>query len=295
MAAMKIGLFCPLRSPVATPEFLDQLGRGCEERGVSSVWLGEHVVTFPGYESRYPGSRDGVFRFPERSGLLDMVAAIGFLAACTRTVRLGTGICILPQNNPVYVAKQYATLDFLSAGRLDFGIGVGWSWEEFAAVGASWPRRGARCDEYLEVIRTLWTDDVSSFKGEFYDLAPCHCFPKPVQQPMVPVIVGGHSTAALRRAARYGSGWYGVNSSPEETASLLSQLDEALAAEGRTRDGFRIIMGTTADAAGLEAVERYAEVGVDELLVPFLRQGTKHLQANLDAVEPYLDAVRSSA
>ena len=139
MPGMDIGLFCPLRSPVATPEFLDAIGRGCDERGISSIWLGEHVVTFPSYESRYPGSRDGVFRFPEQSGLLDMVAAIGFLAACTSRVRLGTGICILPQNNPVYVAKQYATLDFLTSGRLDFGIGVGWSWEEFAAVGASWP------------------------------------------------------------------------------------------------------------------------------------------------------------
>jgi len=259
------------------------------------LWLGEHVVTFPSYESRYPGSSDGVFRFPERSGLLDMVAAIGFLAACTKRVRLGTGICILPQNNPVYVAKQYATLDFLSQGRLDFGIGVGWSWEEFAAVGAPWPRRGARCDEYLQVIRTLWTDDVSSFEGEFYTLPACHCFPKPVQQPMVPIVVGGHSAAALRRAARYGSGWYGVNASPEETGSLLRQLDGFLADEGRSRDGFQVVMGTTANAMSVELIERYGELGVTELLIPFLRQGTKHLEANLDTVEPYLEAVRSSA
>jgi probable F420-dependent oxidoreductase len=293
MTAMKIGLFCPLRSPVATPEFLEALGRGCEERGLSSLWLGEHVVTFPHYESTYPGNEDGVFRFPPESGLLDMVAAIGFLAACTSRLRLGTGICILPQNNPVYVAKQYATLDFLSNGRIDFGVGVGWSWEEFEAVAAPWERRGARCDDYLEVIRTLWTDEVSRFEGEFYTLPPCHCYPKPVQQPMIPVTVGGHSTAALRRAATYGSGWYGINADPKETASLLGRLDRHLADAGRTRDGFQIVMGTTAGPPPVELVERYAEVGVTEILVPFLRQGTKHLAANLDAVEPYLEAARS--
>jgi probable F420-dependent oxidoreductase len=290
---MKIGLFCPLRSPVANGEFLHQLGQGCEERGVSSLWLGEHVVTFPRYESTYPGSGDGVFRFPDQSGLLDMVASIGFLAAATTTVRLGTGICILPQNNPVYVAKQYASLDFLSGGRVDFGVGVGWSWEEFEAVGAPWERRGARCDEYLEVIRTLWTDDLSSYEGEFYRLPPCHCYPKPVQQPMVPITVGGHSTAALRRAARYGNGWYGINADPEETATWLQRLDGHLAAEGRTRDGFGVVMGTTAEAMPVEHIERYAAVGVTEVLVPFLRQGTKHLEANLEAVEPYLEAARS--
>jgi probable F420-dependent oxidoreductase len=223
-----------------------------------------------------------------------MVAAIGFLAACTTDVRLGTGICILPQNNPVYVAKQYATLDFLSGGRIDFGVGVGWSWEEFEAVGAPWERRGARCDEYLEVIRTLWTDELSSFEGEFYRLPPCHCFPKPVQQPMVPVTVGGHSPAALRRAARYGSGWYGVNADPDETAGLVQRLDDALAAEGRTREGFSVVIGTTSDAMPVEHIERYAEAGVTEILIPFLRQGTKHLAANLDTVQPYLEAAASS-
>ncbi|MGD9751215.1 MAG: LLM class F420-dependent oxidoreductase [Acidimicrobiia bacterium] len=290
---MKIGLFTPLRSPVATPEFLTQLGTECEARGISSLWLGEHVVTFPDYESRYPGNPDGVFRFPQGSGLLDMVAAIGFLASCTSTVRLGTGICILPQNNPVYVAKQYATLDFLTNGRLDFGVGVGWSWEEFEAVGAPWPNRGARCDEYLQVIRSLWTDELSSFEGTYYKLRPCYAYPKPIQQPMVPITVGGHSAAALRRAARYGHGWYGINATPEETAGLLARLDELLAAEGRTRDGFKIVMGTTSDAIEPAEVDAYAEVGVTELLVPFLRQGTKHLQANLDAVMPVVEAAAS--
>jgi probable F420-dependent oxidoreductase len=290
---MDIGLFAPLRSPVATPEFLADLGRGCDERGVHSIWLGEHVVMFPEYQSTYPGSNDGKFRFPAGSGLLDMVAALGFLAACTRNVRLGTGICILPQNNPVYVAKEYATVDFLSGGRLDFGVGVGWSWEEFAACGVPFEDRGARCDEYLEVIRRLWCDEVSSFEGRFYNLEPCLLHPKPVQKPMVPITVGGHSDAALRRTARVGSGWYGVNLAPAATAELLGRLDRHLEAAGRSRADLHIVVGAVDDRINPELIGEYAEAGVDEVLIPFLRQSQKHLAANLDGLTPFLDAAAS--
>jgi probable F420-dependent oxidoreductase len=290
---MEVGLFAPLRSPVATPDVLVELGRACDERGVHSIWLGEHVVMFQDYESSYPGSRDGKFRFPAASGLLDMVSTLSFLAACTTKVRLGTGICILPQNNPVYVAKEYATVDFLSSGRLDFGIGVGWSWEEFAACGVPFAERGARCDEYLEVIRTLWCDEVSSFKGRFYDLPECLLYPKPIQQPMVPIIVGGHSDAALRRTARVGAGWYGVSLSPAETAEILAKLDRHLEAEGRSRSELKIIMGAVNDQIRPEMIHEYAEVGVTEVLIPFLRHAPKHLQANLDAVSPHLEAAAS--
>ena len=290
---MKVGLFTPLRSPVATPEFLSELGREVDERGFYSLWLGEHVVMFPEYESSYPGSRDGKFRFPAGSGLLDMVASLGFLAAATRKVRLGTGICIVPQNNPVYMAKEYATVDFLSQGRLDFGVGVGWSWEEFEACGVPFEERGARCDEYLEIIRRLWMDDVSSFEGRFYNLRDCLLYPKPVQQPMVPITVGGHSKAALRRAAKVGSGWYGVNLSPAETGEILAQLDGYLAKEGRSRDGFEIVVGAVNDQIKPELIDQYAEVGVTQVLIPFLRQGPKHLVSNLDGLSPFLDAAAS--
>jgi probable F420-dependent oxidoreductase len=290
---MDIGLFAPLRSPVATPDFLHGLARGCDERGIHSIWLGEHVVLFNEYRSSYPGSPDGKFRFPDGSGLLDMVSALSFLAACSERVRLGTGICILPQNNPVYVAKEYATVDFLSGGRLDLGIGVGWSWEEFEACGVPFEHRGARCDEYLEIIRRLWVDDLSSYEGRFYTLPPCKLYPKPIQQPMVPITVGGHSEAALRRTARFGAGWYGVNLNPSETAELLGRLDRHLEAAGRSRADVRIVVGTIDDRLSPELLGDYADAGVDELLVPFLRQGTKHLEANLDGLAPFVDAATS--
>ena len=129
-----------------------------------------------------------------------------YLAARTSTVRLGTAMLLLPQRNPVYVAKEVSSLDWLSGGRVDLGIGVGWLKEEFDALNVPWERRGRRTDEYLEVLRTLWVDDTSSFHGETYDLPPCEMFPKPVQQPHPPVHIGGETTAALRRAARHRPG-----------------------------------------------------------------------------------------
>lgn len=288
-----IGLFTPLRSPVAGPEFLSEFGPRVEAMGIHSIWLGEHVVTFDSYDSRYPGSPDGVFRFPEGSGLMDMVGSIGFLAACTSTLRLGTGICILPQNNPVYVAKEYATLDFLSSGRLDFGVGVGWSWEEFAAVGAPWEQRGKRCDEYLDVITTCWTEEISEYHGEMYTLPACRVYPKPVQSPMVPITVGGHSDGALRRTARYGTGWYGINLSPEETAAMIDRLAGFMEAEGRSVSELEIIVGAVDDRMDPALVDEYRDAGATQLLIPFLRQGLKFLDANLARIEPFVEAARS--
>jgi len=284
---MKIGLVSPLRSPVCTPSYLQGLAKGCDDRDIHSIWLGEHVVTFPSYESRYPGTEDGVFRMPDQSGLLGLFSSTAFLAAASERVRIGTGVCILPQNNPVYVAKEFATVDFLSNGRLDFGIGVGWSWEEFEACGVPFERRGARRDEYLEIIDALRTDESSSYEGEFYTLPPCHLYPKPIQTPM-PITIGGHSKPAYRRLAKYGSKFFGTNLNPEQTRVQLEHMDEALAVEGRTRDSVWVIMGLLA-SPDLAMVEQYAEVGVDELLVPFIRHSESYLEANLVAIGPYLE------
>lgn len=287
---MKLGLFAPLRSPVCTPELLTDLGKGAEAAGIYSIWMGEHVVMFDNYESRYPGSADGEFRFPAESGLLDMTATLGYLAACTKTLRLGTGIRILPQANPVYTAKEYATLDFISGGRIDLGVGVGWSWEEFEACGVPWPERGARCDEYLEVMNTLWNDERSSYDGRFYQLRECLMYPKPVQTPSLPVTVGGHSDGALRRAAKYGAGWYGINLTPEDTKPILAKLDRYLVEAGREPGSLNIVMGTTAEPTTPDALAEYAEAGVDQVLLPYVRQSHKWLEAYLDSISPFVDA-----
>ena len=193
---MKIGLFAPLGNGNATAGVLRTLGREAEARGFESIWVAEHVVLFDEYESQYPYSPDGKFPGGADTGLLEPLTALTYLAAVTDRIRLGTGICLVPQRNPVYTAKQVVDLDALSGGRVDFGVGVGWLAEEFEAVAAPFERRGARCDEYLQVMKTLWTDELSEHHGELYDLPACKMYPKPVQQPHPPIHVGGESAAA---------------------------------------------------------------------------------------------------
>jgi len=149
---MKIGLFAPAVYPAGTPEYLRTLGTAAEERGFHSLWMAEHVVLFDDYASRYPYAADGRIPASGESGFLDPFDALSFLAAHTTRIRLGTGICLVPQRNPVYTAKEVATVDWLSGGRFDFGVGVGWLAEEFRALDVPFERRGDRCREYLEVM-----------------------------------------------------------------------------------------------------------------------------------------------
>jgi probable F420-dependent oxidoreductase len=195
---MKVGLFAPLGNPFATPEYVSAFGRAADERGFHSLWVAEHVVLFDDYASQYPYAADGKIPAGGESGIYEPFTALAYLAAVTSRIRLGTGICLVPQRNPVYTAKEVAAVDWLSNGRLDFGVGVGWLREEFDAVAVPFERRGARTREYIEVMRRLWEDPVSEHHGEFYDLPACRQYPKPVQQPHPPIHVGGESDPALR-------------------------------------------------------------------------------------------------
>ena len=210
---MKFDLWMPTASPMTTAGLLDAVAEGAEERGIGTIWVGEHVVLFGEYDSQYPYADDGRIPAPPGSGLLEPMVTLTYLAARTTTVRLGTAMLLLPQRNPVYTAKEVSTLDWLSGGRVDLGIGVGWLKEEFDALNVPWEHRGRRTDEYLQVLRTLWLDETSSFHGDVYDLPACEMYPKPVQQPP-PVHVGGETKAALRRVARHGQGWHTFNRSP---------------------------------------------------------------------------------
>src|SRR5436309_1006441 len=168
---MKIGVISGFGAGTS-PELIAATGRIVEERGFHSLWVPEHVLFFPEYASRYPYSRDG--KLPGNpTGVLEPFAALTFLAAHTTRIRLGTGICLVPQRNPVYTAKQVADLDFLSGGRCDFGVGVGWLREELQALGVPWERRGDRTRECLGVMKTLWCDEVSHYEGKLFTLPNC--------------------------------------------------------------------------------------------------------------------------
>jgi probable F420-dependent oxidoreductase len=289
---VKIGILAPLRSPQATAEFVAELARGAEDAGAASIWPGEHVVLFPRPPSDEGGSPrvgtpDGTFSLPRGSGLIDLTVVLSYLAALTTTVRLGTGVLILPQANPLYVAKELASLDWLAGGRVDFGIGVGSNPAEFEACGVPYEERGARCDEYVALVRALWRDDPARFEGRFWSLSDCHLDPKPHQPGGPSVIVGGHSPAALGRVARLGDGWYDIGRSPDATRELLALLDRRLAERGRHRRELRIIMGAVGDPTQPSSLDPYEEAGVDEVLVPLGRQDHDGLARTLDAVHAF--------
>ena len=290
---MRIDLWVPTASPFTTPELLALIGAEAEERGIGTIWVGEHVVLFEEYASSYPYAEDGRIPAPSGTGLLEPLTTLSFLAAHTTTVRLGTAMVLLPQRNPVYTAKEVSTLDWLSNGRVDFGIGVGWLEEEFNAVNVPWPQRGKRTDEYLGVLNTLWCDQTSAYEGEFYSLNACQMFPKPVQQPHPPIHIGGESDAALARVARAGQGWHTFNRSPAELAEPLGTLDGLLAKQGRSRDDVSITVCPYFQPLDADIAERYAEAGVDAVAALFLAFGADDVRATFDTLQPIIERTAS--
>jgi probable F420-dependent oxidoreductase len=282
---MDVGLFVPLGAGNATPELVRAVGREAEGRGFESVWVPEHVVLFDDYDSSYPYAEDGRFPTGGDAGMIEPFTALTYLAAVTDRIRLGTAICLVPQRNPVYTAKAVTDLDSLSGGRVEFGVGVGWLREEFEALGMPFDRRGKRTDEYLAAMRSLWSDEVSEYHGELYDLRPCRMYPKPVQMPHPPIHVGGETDAALRRVARLGQGWFSFGRLPEDLPAALDRLDAALSAEGRSRGDITLSVSPYLHPVSPESVARYAELGVDRLIVLCLAFNLDVLRSQLDHLE----------
>jgi probable F420-dependent oxidoreductase len=281
---MKIGVFATFMSPNATPAMIRDFGKRSEDMGLASIWMGEHVALFDKNTYGYPGSKDGRIPVPPGGGMLDITATFGFLAAATRKLRFGTGVALVPQRNPIYTAKEMVTLDWLSDGRLDFGIGVGWNKEEVEACGYKWEDRGARCDEFIEVMRRLWTEPVVDFKGKWVQFETLRLDPKPIQKPHIPIIIGGYADAAWRRAATYGAGWYGFNRDPAGTKDALAKLDAAFAKAGKKRGpDFQIII-TPPMSMKVDDMQAYAELGVHQLVVNLGGQKPDQVDVRLPAI-----------
>ena len=282
---MKIGVFSTFMSPLATPGMIRDFGRRAEDIGLESIWMGEHVALFDKNTFGYPSSKDGRIPVPPGGGMLDVTAIFGFLAAVTSKLRFGTGVALVPQPNPIYTAKEMCTLDWLTEGRIDFGIGVGWNKEEVEACGYRWEDRGARCDEFMEVMRRLWTEDVVDFKGKWVRFETMRMDPKPIQKPHIPIIVGGYADAALRGSVRYGAGWYGFNRDIDATKDMLERLDAIFAKAGKARDPeFQIII-TPPVAMPIEAMAEYAELGVHRLVVNLGSQRPERVGPRLTEIE----------
>jgi probable F420-dependent oxidoreductase len=264
---VKIGLAAIGIGAGARPATLRAVASAADTAGFATLWMGQHVVLFDRHDSKYPYSEGGEFSVPATTDWLDPFVALSAAAAVTSRIRLGTGICLVPQHNPLILAKQVASLDRLSDGRFVFGIGIGWLAEEFAALGVPFARRAERTREYVALMRRLWSEDITTFHGEFASVDGVRSFPKPVGGGRLPIILGGESRAALARAAEYGDGWHGFNLDPEEATERIAMLRSMLQRRKRDPAAFEIVVAPFTKPVRPADLARYHAAGVDEVTI----------------------------
>ena len=242
-----------------------ELAQKAEEVGFHSIWAVEHAVVPLEYASTYPYDDGGrLFKGASQLDHSDPLIWLAFAAAATTKIRLATVILILPQRNPLIAAKEIASLDRLSNGRLDLGIGVGWLREEFEALGVPFEARGARTDEYLRALKVLWSETEAEFHGNFVDFAPVYCQPKPTQQP-IPILVGGHSDRAAQRAGELGDVFFPAERPIETLVSLHSLARQHAEKSGRDPSKIELWTSSNGDRAHLDQL---VEAGVTQVMVP---------------------------
>ncbi len=266
---MKFGIAFANVGPNADPAAAVAFAQAAEDAGFESLWTVEHVVVPAGYQSTYPYDRSGRMPGPEDSPMPDPLVWLAYLAAATSTIRLGTGVLILPQRNPVVLAKELATLDHLSGGRLLLGIGSGWLEEEFDAIGVPFAERGPRTDDAVAALRALWTEDEASHDSEFTSFRDCIVRPRPVRG-TVPVHVGGHTAVAARRAGRLGDGFFPASGSHARLGELFDIVRTTARAAGRDPDAIELSTGGNGAVGpgALDEVRALADLGVDRVIVP---------------------------
>jgi probable F420-dependent oxidoreductase len=274
VGGVKLGLFGINMGAASTPEGLASTARAAEAAGFESVWAGEHVVL--------PDPQVPPSPMAPQDPALDPLLALAWAAACTSTLRLATGIVILPQRNPVVLAKEIASLDVLSAGRLTLGVGVGYLEPEFRAIGADFEHRGAVTDEFLDAMHHLWYDEHPEFHGDFAGFAGIDAYPRPAQRPL-PVVIGGHTQRAYRRAVARGQGWYGFALTPETAAASIAGLEAAAAQVSRPDElGPLELTVTPRGRLTREKAAAFVELGVHRL-VPFPPLTPDGIAATIDA------------
>jgi probable F420-dependent oxidoreductase len=257
---MKVGLFAINYGTCGDPGAAVRVARAAEGAGFESVWSGEHIVL--------PDPRAGRSPLPPRTPLLDVAVSLTLIAAHTRTLRLGSGIIVLPQRNPLVLAKELASVDVVSGGRLIAGVGAGYLAQEFEALGIPLTGRGRRMNDYIRALRAIWTQQPARYQGEFVSFSGVTASPQPVQRPSPPIVIGGESQPALHRAATMGNGWYGFGLTPDRTQQLTGTLRRIAGEHERPAGLGRLELSVTPVGTFDErAVERYASLGVDRLIV----------------------------
>ena len=282
---MKIGLFGINMAQVDAPDNLLPLMKRVEEMGFESIWTGEHVMIPRDYASAYPFNTSGRIGVPPETHFIDPLIALSHVAAHTTTLRLGTGINLLPQSNPLLFAKQVASLDHLSKGRVLLGLGVGWLAEEFTAMGVPFAGRGRRFDDYLRAVKKVWSGVEVEHQSDYLNWSGFKSYPLPHAPSGPPIIIGGHSPAALRRTVATGDGWFAFPKSHDELSGLLGQLRDRATAAGRDPATIEITALWRDFADGVASLETYREMGVHRLLAPLGLLARGDLGDNLERLQ----------
>jgi probable F420-dependent oxidoreductase len=262
-----------------------RVARRAEERGFHTLWLSEHLVTPLANDSVYPYSATGKAGYAADTPLADVLVTAAHIAASTTTLRVGTGVYILPLRHPVQVARSIETLQALAGGRFSFGVGSGWLREEYDAVGATFDRRGARLDEMLEVMRSLWSGEPVAHEGAFYSFSTIQLAPKAAH---VPIYVGGVSRLALERAGRVGDGWFGPACTLEESLAARARIEAVRAHHGR--DGAFDYAARLEGPPSRTGLERFRDAGLDHVVVGLATMPSEP-GAEADAVDRIADAL----
>ncbi|GAC1363875.1 MAG: hypothetical protein NVS2B12_33620 [Ktedonobacteraceae bacterium] len=286
---MQFGVFLPISGRATGPDTLIEAAQSAEAQGFSAIWSADRVVTPWQINTSYPYSENHEFIVPPDRPFLDSLTCLAFLAGCTRKITLGISVLVLPYRHPLYWTRVAASIERLSKGRLIMGVGVGWMEEEFAALGVPFKERGRMTDEQLQIITKLWSDEHISFHGQHYDFQDLAFYPKPIQQPRIPIWIGGEGAAAQRRTAHYGDAWfpYYVHITVEELQAGFDNVQRQAREAGRgpakiqlaccrpievtpepVEQDPRILRGTPAQL--LEALKAYRDIGVAHLALQFM-------------------------
>jgi probable F420-dependent oxidoreductase len=268
---MKIGLV-PVNVGVKSAEEMVGLAQYIESLGFESAWTFEHAMVPVHYDSKYPYSKDGKMGGKPTNNFIDPLIALTAIAANTTTLRLGTGVNIVSQANPLLLAKQAASLDLISNGRFMLGAGIGWLEEEFQAMGVPFERRGARFDDYIKAMRKVWSGDVVEHQSDFINWSGFQSYPLPVQKPGVPIIMGGAKGKIYERIAKYGDGWFAPTNDAQTLAPMLEPLKAACAEHGR--DYHSVELTSMWDTkGGLDGIKAFQDIGVSRVIVPLFVLG----------------------
>jgi probable F420-dependent oxidoreductase len=264
---MKFGIVPINLREFAQTEILIPFVQRAEALGYESVWTAEHVIIPTTYTSVYPYNPSGKLPFPADAAIIDPLVALTFIAAATTRLRLGTGVNILPQMNPLYLAKWASSLDYLSHGRLMLGVGIGWLREEFAALGVPFAHRGKRADDYLRALKAVWTGEEVDYQGEFVHWHGFMMRPRPVQPGGVPLVIGGVSPTAIRRTVQYGDGWYVIGKDLDEYRRHMQALADECTRQGRNQGDLEITAYWNYSREGIDSLAVYEDLGIHRLLI----------------------------